>query len=52
MKPPFDWRAARGEWRLGLILAGILGLFRGLAALRGLKERRVAKKDRFPGLNH
>jgi protein-S-isoprenylcysteine O-methyltransferase Ste14 len=39
MKPPFDWRAARGEWRLGLILAGILGLFRGLAALRGLKQR-------------
>lgn len=39
MKTPFDWRAARGEWRLSLILAGILGLFRDLAALRGLKER-------------
>jgi protein-S-isoprenylcysteine O-methyltransferase Ste14 len=39
VKAPFDWRAAHGEWRLSLILAGILGLFRAVAALRGLKER-------------
>jgi protein-S-isoprenylcysteine O-methyltransferase Ste14 len=33
-KKPFDWRAASGEWRLVLILAGILALFRIVAGLR------------------
>ena|ERR1700722_10438086 len=34
VKTPFDWRAARGEWRLTLVLAVILGVFRTIAALR------------------
>jgi protein-S-isoprenylcysteine O-methyltransferase Ste14 len=38
---PFDWRAASGEWRLGLILAVIWGVFRVFASLagRGCKNR-------------
>ncbi len=36
VKTPFDGRAARGEGRLSLILLAILGVFRGIAALRGL----------------
>jgi protein-S-isoprenylcysteine O-methyltransferase Ste14 len=34
---PFDSRAARGEWRLGLILATVWGIFRAIAARRGAK---------------
>ncbi len=34
IKQPFDWQAASGEWRLVLILAGILALFRIVAGLR------------------
>jgi protein-S-isoprenylcysteine O-methyltransferase Ste14 len=34
VKTPFDWRAAGGEWRLGLILALIWGVFRTVAALK------------------
>jgi protein-S-isoprenylcysteine O-methyltransferase Ste14 len=37
-KKPFDWRAASGEWRLVLILAGILALFRTVAGLRSPKR--------------
>lgn len=33
-KKPFDWHAASGEWRLVLILAGILVVFRTVAGLR------------------
>jgi protein-S-isoprenylcysteine O-methyltransferase Ste14 len=33
-KTRFDWPAAYGEWRLSLILAVILGLFRVIAALK------------------
>jgi protein-S-isoprenylcysteine O-methyltransferase Ste14 len=37
-KKKFDWRAASGEWRLVLILAGILALFRTIAGLRSPKR--------------
>jgi protein-S-isoprenylcysteine O-methyltransferase Ste14 len=37
IKASFDWRAGFGEWRLGLILAIILGVFRAIAILRGRK---------------
>ena len=37
VKTRFDWRAGLGEWRLGLILAIILGVFRTIAVLRGAK---------------
>jgi protein-S-isoprenylcysteine O-methyltransferase Ste14 len=36
VKTTFDRRSACGEGRLSLILLGILGLFRGIAALRGV----------------
>jgi hypothetical protein len=35
VKTPFDRQSACGEGWLSLILLGILGLFRGIAALRG-----------------
>jgi protein-S-isoprenylcysteine O-methyltransferase Ste14 len=37
-RKPFDWQAASGEWRLVLILAGILALFRIVAGLRSPKR--------------
>jgi protein-S-isoprenylcysteine O-methyltransferase Ste14 len=37
-KKPFDWQAASGEWRLVLILAGILAVFRTVAGLRSPKR--------------
>jgi protein-S-isoprenylcysteine O-methyltransferase Ste14 len=37
-KKPFDWPAASGEWRLILILAGILAVFRTFAGLRSPKR--------------
>jgi protein-S-isoprenylcysteine O-methyltransferase Ste14 len=37
-KKPFDWQAASGEWRLVLILAGILAVFRTVAGLRSSKR--------------
>jgi protein-S-isoprenylcysteine O-methyltransferase Ste14 len=37
IKTPFDWRAGLGEWRLGLILAILLGVFRTIAAFRRSK---------------
>jgi protein-S-isoprenylcysteine O-methyltransferase Ste14 len=37
IKTPFDWRAGLGEWRLSLILAILLGVFRTIAALRSSK---------------
>jgi protein-S-isoprenylcysteine O-methyltransferase Ste14 len=37
-RKPFDWQAASGEWRLVLILAGILALFRTVAGLRSFKR--------------
>jgi protein-S-isoprenylcysteine O-methyltransferase Ste14 len=36
---PFDSRAASGEWRLGLILATIWGVFRTVAARRGASPK-------------
>jgi protein-S-isoprenylcysteine O-methyltransferase Ste14 len=36
VRTPFDVRAACGERRLSLILLAILGVFRGIAALRGV----------------
>ena len=41
VKTPFDWRAASGEWRLGLILVVILGVFRAVVALIGLKGAKL-----------
>ena len=46
VKTPFDRRSAFGEGQLSLILLGILGLFRGIAVLRGVgrgKSRILAK---------
>ncbi|MBV9488608.1 MAG: isoprenylcysteine carboxylmethyltransferase family protein [Verrucomicrobia bacterium] len=37
---PFDWRAAGGEWRLGLILAAIWGMCRAVGALRRSEMRK------------
>jgi protein-S-isoprenylcysteine O-methyltransferase Ste14 len=37
-KKRFDWQAASGEWRLILILAGILALLRTVAGLRSPKR--------------
>jgi protein-S-isoprenylcysteine O-methyltransferase Ste14 len=45
-KTPFDWRAIAGEWRLILILAGILGVFRVFAAVispKGTNSEILAK---------
>jgi protein-S-isoprenylcysteine O-methyltransferase Ste14 len=42
LKIPFDLQAARGEWRLALILAGILGVFWAFA---GIISHRTPKKN-------
>jgi protein-S-isoprenylcysteine O-methyltransferase Ste14 len=49
-KTPFDWRAASGEWQLGLILAVIWGVFRTLAALRGASPEKIAPSPK-PGVS-
>jgi Phospholipid methyltransferase len=41
VKTPFDWRSASGEWRLALILVVILGVFRAVGALIGLKGAKL-----------
>jgi protein-S-isoprenylcysteine O-methyltransferase Ste14 len=49
VKTPFDGRAACGEGRLSLILLAILGVFRGIAALRGLGrgKSKISGKSRL-----
>jgi protein-S-isoprenylcysteine O-methyltransferase Ste14 len=48
-KTPFDGRAAFGEGRLSLILVAILGVFRAVAALRGIggAKSKIAERSRL-----
>jgi protein-S-isoprenylcysteine O-methyltransferase Ste14 len=46
VKTPFDGRAAFGEKRLSLILLVILGVFRGVAALRGISRVKSKNSER------
>jgi protein-S-isoprenylcysteine O-methyltransferase Ste14 len=52
VKTPFDVRAACGERRLSLILLVILGVFRGIAVLRGVgrAKSKVSAKSRVHAL--